>query len=337
MKPLYSFSDRYPLVLAMIAVEAVSKMYGGQAVVSDVSFTVAQGKTLVLLGTSGSGKTTVLKMINRLVEPTEGSICIDGEDINRGKPEVLRRKIGYVIQQSGLFPHYTVYENIALVPTLVGWPTDKIRQRVQTLLEVVGLSAAYAERYPHELSGGQQQRVGIGRALAADPPVVLMDEPFGALDPITKQQMTREFASLGMLREKTIVLVTHDVLEAFTLGDHIYLLDGGVVQQGGTPKELLFKPKNDFVRSFFQAQRLRLAMEVLTIDDLTTESVTEPPENLPEARPVRVPKETTIFGVLEVMEEEQASWVLVSGLSKEVVISREQMLQRFFAYQQGTS
>ena len=322
----------------MIAVDSVSKMYGGQAVVSNVSFTVEQGKTLVLLGTSGSGKTTVLKMINRLVEPTGGSICIDGEDISQGKPEVLRRKIGYVIQQSGLFPHYTVYENIALVPRLIGWPTNKIRQRVQTLLEVVGLSADYAERYPHELSGGQQQRVGIGRALAADPPLVLMDEPFGALDPITKQQMTREFASLGMLREKTVVLVTHDVLEAFALGDQICLLDGGIVQQGGTPRELLFRPKNDFVRSFFQTQRLRLAMEVLTVGDLVPGSVSELTEKAADDRAVSVTKETTIFRVLEAMEEGQTSWVSVSGLLvKEVIISREQMLQRFFAYQQSAS
>ncbi len=321
----------------MIAVESVSKIYGRQAVVSGVSFTVERGKTLVLLGTSGSGKTTVLKMINRLVEPTEGRICVDGEDVSQGRPEVLRRKIGYVIQQSGLFPHYTVYENIALVPTLIGWPTDKIRQRVQTLLEVVGLSAEYSERYPHELSGGQQQRVGIGRALAADPPLVLMDEPFGALDPITKQQMTREFASLGMLREKTVVLVTHDVLEAFTLGDQIYLLDRGVVQQGGTPRELLFRPKNDFVRSFFQTQRLRLAMEVLTVGDLVTDSVAEPMENATHDSTVSVTEETTVFRVLEAMEESQSSWLSVSGFAKEIIINREQMLQRFFAYQQSAS
>jgi osmoprotectant transport system ATP-binding protein len=317
----------------MITVESVSKMYGEQAVVSDVSFTVERGKTLVLLGTSGSGKTTVLKMINRLVEPTKGSICIDGEDISRGKPEVLRRKIGYVIQQSGLFPHYTVYENIALVPTLLGWSTGKVRQRVQTLLEVVGLSTEYSERYPHELSGGQQQRVGVGRALAADPPLVLMDEPFGALDPITKQQMTREFASLGMLREKTVVLVTHDVREAFALGDQICLLDRGVVQQRGTPRELLFRPENDFVRSFFQAQRLRLAMEVLTVGDLVTGSIYKLAEKAADDRSVSLSKETTIFRMLEAMEEEKTSWVSVNGL----MVSREQMLQQFFAYRQSAS
>ena len=321
----------------MISVTSVSKVYGGQTVVSDVSFTVERGKTLVLLGTSGSGKTTVLKMINRLVEPTRGTIRIDGEDISQGKPEVLRRKIGYVIQQSGLFPHYTVYENIALVPTVIGWPPGQIRQRVHTLLEVVGLSAAYANRYPHELSGGQQQRVGIGRALAADPPLVLMDEPFGALDPITKQQMTREFASLGMLREKTVILVTHDVLEAFALGDCVYLLNEGVVQQGGTPHELLFRPKSDFVKSFFQTQRLRLAMEVLTVDDLVAGSVTESVQNVTNGSSVSVTKETTVFRALETMEENQTSRISVSGFSRELIIGREQMLQRFFAYQQSVS
>ncbi|MGB3848591.1 MAG: ATP-binding cassette domain-containing protein [Tunicatimonas sp.] len=320
----------------MITVTSVSKVYGEQAVVSDVSFTVARGETLVLLGTSGSGKTTVLKMINRLVEPSQGSIYIDGEDIRQGRPELLRRKIGYVIQQSGLFPHYTVHENIALVPSLLGWPGEKIRQRVHSLLEVVGLSAAYAERYPHQLSGGQQQRVGIGRALAADPPLVLMDEPFGALDPITKQQMAREFAELGTLREKTVVMVTHDVLEAFALGDQICLLDGGVVQQLGTPRELLFQPKSDFVRSFFRAQRLRLAMEVLTLGDLITESAVALPENLSEIDLVSIPKTVTVFQALEKMEEAQTPWVSVSGFGAEVVTGREQLLQQFFAYQNYT-
>jgi osmoprotectant transport system ATP-binding protein len=318
----------------MITVTSVSKMYGGQAVVSDVSFTVAQGETLVLLGTSGSGKTTVLKMINRLVEPSQGSILISGKDIRQGKPEVLRRKIGYVIQQSGLFPHYTVYENIALVPNLLGWSADKIYRRVLTLLEVVGLSAAYAKRYPHQLSGGQQQRVGVGRALAANPPLVLMDEPFGALDPITKQQMAREFADLGTLREKTVVMVTHDVLEAFSLGDHVCLLDRGVIQQLGTPRELLFRPKNEFVRLFFRTQRLRLAMEVLTLGDLLNESATALPKNLSKVDLLDIPRTATVFSALEKMEDAHASWVSVSGFGSEVVTGREEILQQFFAYQE---
>ena len=319
----------------MIVVESVSKAYRGQEVVSDVSFTVERGKTLVLLGTSGSGKTTVLKMINRLVDLTRGSIHIDGQDVSQGKPQLLRRKIGYVIQQSGLFPHYTVHENMALVPRLLRWSDEKTRQRVQTLLQVVGLPEEMAKRYPHELSGGQQQRVGIGRALAADPPLVLMDEPFGALDPITKQQMTREFASLGMLREKTVILVTHDVLEAFTLGDHICLLDQGRVQQWGTPQELLFRPENDFVRSFFQAQRLRLAMEVLTLGELVEGFVSETKRGHLNAPTVEASTRTTLFRVLERMEEAKKSWILVSDSPARTVISREELLHRFFAYRQS--
>lgn len=320
----------------MIVVESISKAYQGQRVVSNVSFSVDQRKTLVLLGTSGSGKTTVLKMINRLIEPTQGSIRIEGKDISQGKPEVLRRKIGYVIQQSGLFPHYTVHENIGLVPRLMGWSDEKIRQRVCEMIQIVGLSEEHADRYPHELSGGQQQRVGIGRALAADPPLVLMDEPFGALDPITKQQMTREFASLGMLRQKTVILVTHDVQEAFALGDHICLLDRGVVQQWGTPKELLFRPANGFVRSFFQAQRLQLAMEVLTLNDLIEPLLAEPPESVPDIAPVRSSGSATLFRTLEQMEETNTSWVLVDESPVKRPISRARLLQRFFSYQQNT-
>ena len=320
----------------MIIVESISKIYHDQKVVSDVSFTVDAGKTLVLLGTSGSGKTTILKMINRLVELNTGSIRVEGEDINRMKPETLRRKIGYVIQQSGLFPHYSVSENIGLVPSLMGWQDDKIKQRVRELIDVVGLSESHIERYPHELSGGQQQRVGIARALAADPPIVLMDEPFGALDPITKQQMTQEFASLGMLREKTVVLVTHDVTEAFILGDYICLLDQGKVQQLGTPKELLFCPKNDFVRSFFRTQQLRLALEVLTLHDIIGSHKEMSKSRSAEAA-MSVPESTRIFEVLDQLEEKKTSVVTVSRPeAPDVTVDRYQLLQWFFEYQSKT-
>ncbi len=283
----------------MINVESVSKTYQAQTVVAEVSFRVAAGETLVLLGTSGSGKTTILKMINRLVTLNSGRIRVGGDDIVRVNPEVLRRKIGYVIQQSGLFPHYSVRKNIALVPSLIGWSADDIERRVHELTRVVGLSSSHLARYPHELSGGQQQRVGIARALAADPPVILMDEPFGALDPITKQQMSQEFASLGMLREKTVVLVTHDVVEAFTLGDRICLLDQGRVQQLGTPKELLFHPKNEFVRSFFRGQQVRLASEVLTLGDVvaTWNGEGGPPESPEET--IRASGINTGFGCVK--------------------------------------
>ena len=319
----------------MIEVESISKAYDKHTVVSDISFEIAVGKTLVLLGTSGSGKTTILKMINRLVDPDAGSIRVEGDDISQIKPEVLRRKMGYVIQQSGLFPHYSVGENIGLVPTLLGWSTDRIEQRVQELVEVVGLPEYYTNRYPHELSGGQQQRVGIARALAVDPPIVLMDEPFGALDPITKQQMIREFASLGMLRKKTVVLVTHDVLEAFTLGDHICLLDQGKIQQFGTPKELLFHPKNDFVRSFFRAQQLRLGLEVTVLKDIVQPDDGRLSTYSLEKSAITFLDSTNVFTVLDKLEEEDASQFVVERTQGEdIVLDRQQLIQWFFEYEQ---
>lgn len=314
----------------MISVASVGKKYQEQ-VVSDVSFTVEAGGTLVLLGTSGSGKTTILKMINRLVEPSTGSIHIDGENISDLRPERLRRKMGYVIQQSGLFPHYSVGENIGLVPSLLGWSPSRIDRRVRELIKVVGLSESQRTRYPHELSGGQQQRVGIARALAADPPLILMDEPFGALDPITKQQMTQEFASLGMLREKTVVLVTHDVLEAFTLGDTICLLDAGKVQQLGRPQELLFRPANEFVRSFFRTQQLRLALEVLTLRDIAPYCSVER-ENLSEGKAVNLPLSTTIFSALDEIEKQQATGVRLQE-EESRILDRGQLLSGLFEYQ----
>ena len=320
----------------MIAVESVSKIYQGRTVVSDVSFTVAAGETLILLGTSGSGKTTLLKMINRLVDPSAGSIRVDGELINRGKPELLRRKMGYVIQQSGLFPHYTVAENIGLVPSLLGWPAEKIAQRVRELIKVVGLSEDQQTRYPHELSGGQQQRVGVARALAADPPVILMDEPFGALDPITKQQMAHEFASLGILREKTVVMVTHDVLEAFALGDHICLLDAGKVQQIGTPKELLFQPENEFVRSFFHTQQLRLALEVVTVQDIIRLHQQELVSNMKVQEALEVSEAASVFDVLDQLEESKKTKVSVKTGEEGrayTILDRDQLLRWFFTYQ----
>ncbi|QDA62168.1 ABC transporter ATP-binding protein [Hymenobacter jejuensis] len=271
---------RLPLVLlrvtssassspAIIRVRGLSKRYGNHTVVNDVGFTLAAGETLVLLGPSGCGKTTLLKMLNRLIEPDAGTVEVNGSDIRTQKPELLRRGIGYVIQQVGLLPHYTVAENVAVVPTLLGHNPADISTRTTALLTRLHLPAErYAGQYPSQLSGGQQQRVGLARALAADPPIILMDEPFGALDPITRAAIRRDFRELEELRNKTIVLVTHDVAEAFELADRIALLDGGVVQQLGTPRELLFRPANDFVRRFFEAERLSLQMQVLQLSDL---------------------------------------------------------------------
>ena len=245
------------------------KSFGPHAVVHDVSFDVAAGETLVLLGPSGCGKTTLLKLLNRLIEPDSGTIEVNGSDVREQRPEVLRRGMGYVIQQVGLLPHYTVAENIAVVPRLLGHAPAAIAARTEALLTRLHLPPArFAGQLPAQLSGGQQQRVGLARALAADPPIILLDEPFGALDPITRASVRREFRELEELKTKTVVLVTHDVTEAFELADRILLLDGGRVQQLGTPRELLFRPANDFVRRFFAAERLALQLRTLTLDDV---------------------------------------------------------------------
>ncbi|UOQ97751.1 ATP-binding cassette domain-containing protein [Hymenobacter sp. 5317J-9] len=253
----------------VIRVSQLSKRYGAQTVVQDVSFALAAGETLVLLGPSGCGKTTLLKMLNRLIEPDGGSIHINGEDVRAQRPEELRRGMGYVIQQVGLLPHYTVAENVAVVPRLLGQAPAAIAERTTALLTRLHLPPErYAGQYPHQLSGGQQQRVGLARALAADPPIILLDEPFGALDPITRASIRREFRELDELRRKTVVLVTHDVTEAFELADRILLLNAGQLQQLGTPRELLFRPANDFVRRFFAAERLGLQLRTLTLGDV---------------------------------------------------------------------
>ncbi|MBL3654525.1 ABC transporter ATP-binding protein [Fulvivirga sediminis] len=252
----------------MIEVQHLSKFYNDQKVVDDVSFTVAQGEVLVLLGTSGSGKTTTLKMINQLVEKSSGSVLIHGKNTETYKAHELRRKIGYVIQSIGLFPHYTIHENIATVPELLNWPKHKINSRVKELLMLTGLPENMATKKPHELSGGQQQRVGIARALAADPDVILLDEPFGALDPITRSELQHEFKTLNSDLQKAMVLVTHDVLEAVILGDKIALMDQGKIQQIGTPSDLIFEPANDFVKKFLAQNRIQLELHVIRLNDL---------------------------------------------------------------------
>ncbi|WP_245849543.1 ABC transporter ATP-binding protein [Hymenobacter crusticola] len=252
-----------------IRVRNLSKRYGDLAVVQDISLELAQGETLVLLGPSGCGKTTLLKMLNRLIEPSSGSVEVNGQDVRTQRPEQLRRGMGYVIQQVGLLPHYTVADNIGIVPRLLGHAPAAIAQRTEALLTRLHLPAErFAHQYPQQLSGGQQQRVGLARALAADPPIILLDEPFGALDPITRASIRREFRELDELRRKTVVLVTHDVVEAFELADRIALLDGGRIQQLGTPRELLFQPANDFVRRFFAAERLGLQLRTLRLLDI---------------------------------------------------------------------
>lgn len=235
----------------MIEFDNVSKVYGGRSAVSDLNLSVAQGEFVVLIGPSGSGKSTTLRMINRLVEHDRGRIRFAGREIRDFTPEDLRRRMGYAIQSVGLFPHWTVEKNIGTVPRLLAWPKDKIRARVHELLELLQLQPAeFAKRYPHELSGGQQQRVGVARALAADPEILLMDEPFGALDPVTRIVMQRELKRIHALAGKTIVMVTHDIDEALFLANRVVLFKDGRLVQDGTPLEMLSHPANDFVVDF---------------------------------------------------------------------------------------
>ncbi|SEO58751.1 osmoprotectant transport system ATP-binding protein [Mucilaginibacter gossypiicola] len=252
----------------MIKVDNVSKHFGGVKAVDGVSFEVESQENLILLGTSGCGKTTTLKMINRLIEPASGSIYIDDKNIMDQKPEILRRGIGYVLQNNGLFPHYTVAQNIAVVPNLLKWDKQKTEKRTAELMEKLHLDASYLSVYPNELSGGQQQRIGLARALVSDPPVLLMDEPFGALDNVTRSKIHAEFKALDELKRKTIIMVTHDVQEAFELGDRICLMDKGKIIQSGTPAQLLFDPVNDFVKDFLKEQRLLLEFKTITVRSL---------------------------------------------------------------------
>ncbi len=254
----------------LIEFRGVSRHYGAARAIDDVSLTIERGEFVVLLGASGAGKSTLLKMINRLVEHDRGMVMFQGEPIRSLAPEVLRRRMGYAIQSVGLFPHWRVARNIATVPELLRWPRERVVARVDELLALLHLDpAVYRDRWPHELSGGQQQRVGVARALAADPEVLLMDEPFGALDPLSRQALQAELQRIHKASGKTIVMVTHDIDEALRLATRIVLLDHGRVVQDGAPARMLARPANDAVRAFFggdEQQGLRLLALQLVAD-----------------------------------------------------------------------
>lgn len=238
----------------MIRLEHVTKRYGDTPAVNELSLEIDEGLVCVLIGPSGCGKTTTLRMVNRLIEPTSGHIFVDGKDISKVKPEDLRRSIGYAIQSVGLFPHMTVAANIAIVPGLLHWDKRRIASRVDELLTLVGLSPEGSRaKYPYELSGGEAQRVGVARALAADPPILLMDEPFGAVDPLTRERLQTQFASIQATLKKTVILVTHDLDEAIRLADRIAIMESGRLVQYDTPEVILSKPKNKFVHDFVGA------------------------------------------------------------------------------------
>jgi osmoprotectant transport system ATP-binding protein len=269
----------------MIEFRKVSKTYPGSdnPVVTDLSFEVPEGEICVLVGPSGCGKTTTMRMVNRLIEISEGEILIDGEPNTAMSATRLRRKIGYAIQQIGLFPHRTIADNIGTVPHLLGWDKGRIRNRVDELLELVGLSPGeYRDRYPAELSGGQQQRVGVARALAADPPIMLMDEPFGAVDPITRERLQDEFLRIQEDIKKTIVFVTHDIDEAIKMGNKIAILkQGGILAQYDTPETILAYPNSEFVASFVGTDRILKRLSLVRVGDIRLEPANDEAEDLP--------------------------------------------------------
>ena len=289
----------------MIELRGVTKRYDATVAVDDVSLTVPDGELTILLGPSGCGKTTLLRTINRMVEIDAGEVLIDGTATTAVPPQELRRHIGYAIQSVGLFPHMTVRRNIATVPRLLGWDAARIDERVSELLSLVGLDpAAYAEKRPNELSGGEAQRIGVARALAADPPVLLMDEPFGALDPINRERLQREFAALHKRLGKTVVFVTHDIEEAVLLGDRIVLMREGRIVQSGSPEELWRGPEHQFVRDFFGDEFGLRILSRHRIADLTPGAA--PERAVPEVRP-----DTNLRDALAIMVTDSVDSVVI--------------------------
>ena len=285
----------------MISLKNISKSYNqGVTVVNELDLEINTGEIVVLVGESGCGKTTTMKMINRLIEPTSGDIFIDGENIRSFDKNELRRNIGYVIQNVGLLPHLTIEKNIAVVPKLSKKNKDDIQKRVQEMFALIELPyEMYAERYPRELSGGQQQRIGVARALANDPDIILMDEPFSALDPITREQLQNELLKLQQELHKTIVFVTHDIDEALKLGDRIAVMSGGNILQFDTPENILKHPKNSFVETFVGKDRLWKTPEMLKAEDVMQTTI------------VRIGAEQTVLRAIEMMKEHNTNVLIV--------------------------
>jgi osmoprotectant transport system ATP-binding protein len=305
---------------AEIVFDRVTKRYAGRGddAVHELSFEIPSGSFCVLVGPSGGGKSTTLKMVNRLIPFDNGDIRIDGRSVREIDPVELRRGIGYVIQNVGLFPHMTIEENIGTVPRLLGWSRERIRQRTHELLDLVSLETDDAKRYPSELSGGQRQRVGLARALAADPPLLLMDEPFGALDPITRSRLQTELRRLHREVEKTVIFVTHDIDEAISMGDRIAILaEGGVLVQYDTPDAILEAPANDFVKRFIGEDRAlrRLALKTLRQVKL---------QPLSDEHGSRVSPETTVRNAISLMLETGTPQVVVVEEGRELGVFRLQ-------------
>ncbi|GKU82235.1 betaine/proline/choline family ABC transporter ATP-binding protein [Niallia sp. NCCP-28] len=285
----------------MLKMENVSKTYkGGKNAVKNINLEIQKGEFICFIGPSGCGKTTTMKMINRLIEPSGGAIYINGENILHKNPIELRRHIGYVIQSIGLFPHMTISENITLVPKLLKWKENKRQEKAKELLKLVDMGPEYLDRYPHELSGGQQQRIGVLRALAANPPLILMDEPFGALDPITRDSLQEEFKNLQKTLDKTIVFVTHDMDEAIKLADRIVILKDGEIVQVGTPDEILRNPKNEFVEEFIGKERL-----------IQTRPNVELVRQIMNQNPISITEDKSLSDAIALMKEKRVDSLLV--------------------------
>ena len=305
----------------------VSKQYGSLTVVNNLSFKVPAGQICVLVGPSGCGKTTSLKMVNRLVEPSSGQILVGGKDVTAQDPIELRRGIGYVIQQVGLLPHLTVGDNVATVPRLLGWETARVKERSDELIESVGLDPSrYRDRFPAQLSGGERQRVGVARALAVDPPLMLMDEPFGAVDPIVRERLQNELLRLQERLAKTIVFVTHDIDEAIKMGDLVAVMQvGGVLAQFGPPSQILANPASDFVAQFVGADRGLKRLSLARVSDLDTQPVTA--EHQPQPGQPLLQQRTTLKDALsQMLESDVSTGVIVDESGRPVgVITVDQI------------
>ena len=301
----------------MISLQDVTKRFdsGTGAAVDDLSMDIGEGETVVLVGPSGCGKTTTMKMINRLIEPTSGRILVDGRNVIEQDPVQLRRGIGYVIQSIGLMPHRSIRDNIATVPKLIGWDGGRTEKRVNELTEILDLDREFLDRFPSELSGGQRQRVGVARALAADPPVMLMDEPFGAVDPIVRERLQDQFLDIQNELRKTIVFVTHDIDEAIKMADRIAILNrGGVIEQYATPEEILRDPANEFVRKFVGPERGLKRLALLKVSDIEVEEgpVVAPDATFEDAR--RAMEKFDFDWTSVVSDGELLGWVGEDGL-----------------------
>lgn len=285
----------------MIKFEKVRKVYpDGTEAIKSISFEVKKGEFCILLGPSGCGKTTAMKMINRLIPISEGKIYIDGQENTKIDENELRRGIGYAIQQIGLFPHMTVKENIQTVPILREWPKEKMEKRVKELMLLVGLDPSiYIDKYPAELSGGEMQRIGVARCLGADPPILLMDEPFGAIDPINRGKLQDEFLKIQAKIKKTIIFVTHDINEAIKMGDKIVLMKGGEIVDYDTPSNLLYRPKNEFVRNFVGTDRALKGLQLMRVKEIMDSS------------PKNVRSDEEVIKAKSYMEQEKIRWLIV--------------------------